>query len=114
MNVHGTRYGYILTDQEFVAIRRDGKTFGHIMVSKPAPWRGNGGGEMSLALAMWFLHKLATEDKAWHAPTFTRSNGWEPKVLAQPERKENVVEGAGGRCRRSRRANGWLSEGVYE
>jgi hypothetical protein len=95
MNVHGTRYRYILTDQEFVAIQRRGKKFGDIMVSNPVPW---GGGEMLLALAMWFLHKLATEDTAWHAPTFERSDGWEPAVRAQAERSDSVVgkgEGAG-------------------
>jgi hypothetical protein len=98
MNVHGTRYGYILTDQEFVAIQRGGKKFGDIRVSKPVLWGGNGAGEMSLALAMWFLHKLATEDKAWHAPTFPRSVEWVPQVPAQEEPPESVVsegEGAG-------------------
>jgi hypothetical protein len=98
MNVHGTRYGYILTDQEFVAIRRGGKKFGDIMVSKPVPWEGNCRGEMSLALAMWFLHKLATEDTEWHALTFPGSGWPEPKGLALPqaERPQNVEEEGDG------------------
>jgi hypothetical protein len=99
MNVHGTRYGYVLTDQEFVAIRRRGQKFGDIMISKPVPWVGNGRGQMSLALAIWFLHKLAAEDKEWHAPSFLSSDEWQPeerpeKVVA--EKVTALVKGDGG------------------
>jgi hypothetical protein len=73
MNVHGTRYGYVLTDREFVAIKRVGEQFGDIMISKAVRWRGGGCGGMSLALASWFLHKLAAEETGWDAPYCPRS-----------------------------------------
>jgi hypothetical protein len=73
MNVHETRYGYVLTDREFVAIRRCGQKFGDIMISKPVLWEEDGSQGMSLALASWFLHMLAGDDKEWHAEFFPRN-----------------------------------------
>jgi len=60
MNVSGVRYGYILTDREFLVVMRQGRTFADIVVS-----------ELNIALAIWYLHMLATDSPS-EAPTLER------------------------------------------
>jgi hypothetical protein len=103
MNVHETRYGYVLTDREFVAIRRCGQKFGDIMISKPVLWEKYGSQGMSLALAIWFLHMLARYDKEWHAEFFPRpdpddeaASSVEPTEQAVGEVVTALEEGVGG------------------
>jgi len=66
MNVSGVRYGYILTDREFLVVMRQGRTFADIVVSEVVNWEGACG--LNIALAIWYLHMLAT-DSPWEAPT---------------------------------------------
>ncbi|KAF8242955.1 hypothetical protein K440DRAFT_664446 [Wilcoxina mikolae CBS 423.85] len=69
MNASGVRYGYILTDREFLVVMRHGKTFADIVVSEVVNWEDASG--MNVALAIWYLHMLAT-DSPWKAPTLER------------------------------------------
>ncbi|KAJ5278678.1 hypothetical protein N7478_004050 [Penicillium angulare] len=55
----GTRYGFILTDQELVAIKRD-DTSGRIALSK-AILLTSGGTELSVSLDLWYLGMLAAK-----------------------------------------------------
>lgn len=72
MEKYGTRYGFILTDQELVAIRRvqgqDGKAVkGGLQLSHPIPWKSDKAPyepksrsrsqapRLTVALALWYL-----------------------------------------------------------
>jgi len=70
MNDKGVRYGYVITDAEFVAVRRLGRRYGDVEVSPAVPWRE---GEMSVAFALWAVLTMAAEDDGWTAPRFARS-----------------------------------------
>ncbi|KAF8533761.1 hypothetical protein BDD12DRAFT_897974 [Trichophaea hybrida] len=69
MNMSGVRYGYILTDREFLVVMRQGRTFADIVVSEVVNWEGACG--LNIALAIWYLHMLAT-DSLWEATTLER------------------------------------------
>ncbi|KAJ5106216.1 hypothetical protein N7456_002891 [Penicillium angulare] len=56
----GTRYGFILTDQELVAIKRD-DTSGRLALSEAIPLTSGGTGKISVALALWYLGMLAAK-----------------------------------------------------
>jgi hypothetical protein len=82
MEKYGTRYGFILTDQELVAIRRvqgqDGKAVkGDLELSLPIPWKSDKAlyepksrsrsqaPRLTVALALWYLGMLAAQDTNW-------------------------------------------------
>jgi hypothetical protein len=71
LNTSGLRYGYILTDREFVAVRRKGIRWGDIEVSPSVLWQGGGCGGMNVALGIWLIHMLS-QGSDWEAPTFPR------------------------------------------
>jgi hypothetical protein len=75
MNEKGTRYGYILTDSEFVALERDAQVYGNLMVSDVVTWDRRGCGGMTLAMALFAIHRMATSN--WTAP-----------ILDRPDRNE--------------------------
>lgn len=62
---HGTRYGFILTDQEFVGVRqRDDK--GNLELSRPVPLDCRGSGDspkLTVLLALWYIGMLASVDQ---------------------------------------------------
>lgn len=65
MKQHHTRYGYILTDRELVAIRRLDRE-GRIELSAPIPWNAQGTAaapQMTVLLGLWYLGMLAAEDQ---------------------------------------------------
>jgi hypothetical protein len=64
---HACRWGYIMTDREFVAIERvDGRP-GVLKVADAVAWkRDDGNNGLGLPLALWFLHAMASDsDDAW-------------------------------------------------
>jgi hypothetical protein len=92
MNVHGTRYGYVLTDREFVAIKRVGEKFGDIMISE----------------AVRFLHRLAGEETGWDAPYIPRDTVTDPGEeglvsLLASTRVSDGLEGRKGEVRENGR-----------
>lgn len=60
MDRYGTRYGCLLTDEEFITIKRD-DTSGRLALSEHIPWTSGGTGNMSAALAVWSLGMLAAK-----------------------------------------------------
>ncbi|KAF3908214.1 hypothetical protein AA313_de0203074 [Arthrobotrys entomopaga] len=79
MREHGTRYGYVLTEQELVCVRlaTDGDNnpiFGCLDIANPIQWNQHGGNRLSIPLALWFLHFLAKRDPL---PNWS---GWEINV----------------------------------
>jgi hypothetical protein len=68
MNENDCRWGYVLTDHEFLAVER-GDGWGDLRVAKPVAW-----GESepwTVAYAAWFLHALAAGDE-WKMPRTTK------------------------------------------
>ncbi|KAA8898475.1 hypothetical protein FN846DRAFT_962338 [Sphaerosporella brunnea] len=106
MNAAGTRWGYILTDREFVAIQRDGRRWGDIKVAAAVAWETDS--DWTVPLAAWFLHKLAAEDDGWTAPTLLArplaAAGGEPdfgaefagKVVRQSRKRSQRSAATGG------------------
>ncbi|KAA8914064.1 hypothetical protein FN846DRAFT_927751 [Sphaerosporella brunnea] len=66
MRRHGCRWGYVLTDREFVAIARDeARGVGALMVSEAVQWDSHGQ-PWGIALALWYLHAMAAaDDEQW-------------------------------------------------
>lgn len=64
---HQTRYGYVLTDTEFVAIKRLDAN-GRVAVAEPIPWVSDKEDESSLLLGLWYLGMLAAEEDTWNLP----------------------------------------------
>ncbi|KAJ2977820.1 hypothetical protein NQ176_g4158 [Zarea fungicola] len=63
----GARYGYMLTDRELVAFRKD-DTRGSVYMSQPIPWRGepeDGTPRLTVLLGLWYLGMLASSDNGW-------------------------------------------------
>ncbi|PYH83244.1 hypothetical protein BO82DRAFT_352968 [Aspergillus uvarum CBS 121591] len=67
MRQHHTRYGFILTDREFVAIRRlDGPGKGHLELSDPVSWEASGtvsDPRLTILLGLWYLGMLAADEE---------------------------------------------------
>lgn len=64
---HRTRYGFICTDREMVAVRRVNDN-GELDLSDPIAWntRGNvNNPQMTVLLAIWYLAMLASDDLNW-------------------------------------------------
>lgn len=67
----GVRYGYVLTDREFAAVKRVGREYGDIEVAKGVAWV-HGEGELSVALGLFGLHMLAARNDEWELPGIER------------------------------------------
>lgn len=68
MNRAGCRWGYIVTDREFVALKR-GERFGELLVADAVPVEGGKPG-WNVAFAAWYLHMMAADDGGeWSLPT---------------------------------------------
>ncbi|KAJ5688560.1 hypothetical protein N7462_002952 [Penicillium macrosclerotiorum] len=63
MQLYGSKYGFILTDKEFVAIKRL-DNMGNLAVSEPIHWIDGGNDRPSIILGLWYLGMLAAE-KNW-------------------------------------------------
>ncbi|KAK3191484.1 hypothetical protein K4F52_002299 [Lecanicillium sp. MT-2017a] len=69
MEQHNTRYGFILTDLELVAVKRIGK--GHVAISKSIPWTageamaGETAEGMTVLLGLWYLGMLASQENGY-------------------------------------------------
>ena len=59
------RYGFITTDQEFVAVRRVGSNYGDIEISKGIPWTSSGGRGMTVSFAIFMLYLKASHDRIY-------------------------------------------------
>lgn len=63
----GARYGYMLTDRELVAFKKEDAR-GTIRMSRSIPWRGrpaDGTPRLTVLLALWYLGMLASMDGDW-------------------------------------------------
>ena len=64
MNQHRTKYGYIVTDQELVAIRTLDRN-GNLQLSQPIPWSAAGTStqtQLTALFSLWYLGMLASEN----------------------------------------------------
>jgi hypothetical protein len=67
MNQHNTRYGFLLTDRELVAIRKLDRN-GHLELAQPIPWARGGTAaqpELIVMLALWYIGMLASINNDW-------------------------------------------------
>jgi len=67
MKRHRTRYGFILTDRELVAIRRLDDD-GNLELSDSVPWDTVGTEDqprLTVLLALWYLGMLASDNQQW-------------------------------------------------
>lgn len=67
MNQHNTRYGFIITDQELVAIRKIDRN-GRLELSSPISWTAGGTAtepRLTVMLALWYIGMLASDDQNW-------------------------------------------------
>ncbi|KAK9547705.1 hypothetical protein V6Z79_008531 [Aspergillus fumigatus] len=64
MKQHGARYGYILTNTEFVAVKRLNSN-GRLAVANPIPWTSGSIGQPSVLLGLWYLGMLVAENNNW-------------------------------------------------
>ncbi|KAL2794636.1 hypothetical protein BJX66DRAFT_325261 [Aspergillus keveii] len=65
MHQHNTRYGFLLTNHEMVAIRRRDDR-GSLELSRPIPWEAAGtpnNQRMTVLLALWYLGMLASQNE---------------------------------------------------
>ncbi|GAM91258.1 hypothetical protein ANO11243_093060 [Dothideomycetidae sp. 11243] len=68
MKQHSTRYGFMLTDLELVAVRRT-TTPGHLELSQSIPWTEQGTvaqPRLTVALGIWYLGMLAADDNGYY------------------------------------------------
>ena len=64
---HQARYGYLLTNQELVAIRRIDAD-GNLELATPIPWTATGTADapqMTVLLGLWYLGMLASDNTNW-------------------------------------------------
>jgi hypothetical protein len=85
MNTAQCRWGYVLTDMEFVALER-GPTFGDLKVSQAVNW-GHKGERWGIGLAAWYLHAMANGD-GWSVPRAGRV----PRGLAERKKSKLLVQ----------------------
>ncbi|KAE8400504.1 hypothetical protein BDV37DRAFT_257340 [Aspergillus pseudonomiae] len=67
MRQHKTRYGFILTNVELVAIRRRDSN-GNLELSEPIPWTTRGDTtqpQLTVLLGLWYLGMLASDNMGW-------------------------------------------------
>ena len=73
MKQHRTRYGFILTDDELVAVKRLDND-GNLELSQSIQWDSNGTAtqpQLTVLLALWYLGMLAAHDQGpdqWQIP----------------------------------------------
>ena len=91
MHKKGVKYGYLLTDREFVAVRRAGSEYGMIEVAAGVSW-SHGPGECSVALALFSLHMLAAKDDSWEVARVERPTLM-MESLDDEDEEDNLVEG---------------------
>ncbi|KAF8537617.1 hypothetical protein BDD12DRAFT_911321 [Trichophaea hybrida] len=73
MNEKGTRYGYILTDREFVALERDAQVYGNLMVSDVVTWDRGGCGD----------RPDRNEEDDDEEPDSEGAMAWTPRILGR-------------------------------
>lgn len=69
MKQHGTHYGFVVTDQEFMAIRQVDQN-GNLELSQAIPWTASGTvsqSQLTVSLVTWYLGMLACYDNGWRA-----------------------------------------------
>jgi hypothetical protein len=81
------RWGYVMTDREFVAIERVEGCFGALRVAEAVPWKRGDDDEWGLPLALWYLHAMAGEDDDWYLP--------DTRHEEQPEFSMDAANGKG-------------------
>jgi hypothetical protein len=81
------RWGYVMTDREFVAIERVEGCFGVLRVAEAVPWERGDDDEWGLPLALWYLHAMAGEDDDWYLP--------DTRPEEQPEFSMDAANGKG-------------------
>jgi len=67
MKQHHTRYSFILTDREFVAVRRLDRD-GNLELSDSIPWNATGTDAspcLTVLLGLWYLGMLAAHGQDW-------------------------------------------------
>lgn len=67
MEQNQTRYGFVLTNVELVAIHRTNKA-GHLESSNPVPWTAYGseeGPQLTVLLILWYIGMLASGNDNW-------------------------------------------------
>ncbi|KAL4936943.1 hypothetical protein BDV06DRAFT_216270 [Aspergillus oleicola] len=64
MGQHHARYGFVLTNNELMAVKRL-DTNGRLAVSASIPWTAGGPGQLSVALGMWYVCMLAADMADW-------------------------------------------------
>lgn len=65
MNQHNTRYGFLITNRELVAIRKLDRN-GNMELSQPIPWTTGGTPtqpRLTVMLALWYIGMLASHDQ---------------------------------------------------
>ena len=69
MKQHGGRSGFIVTDQEFMAIEQVDKN-GTLKISQAIPWTASGAidePQLTVSLALWYLGILGSYEDDWQA-----------------------------------------------
>ncbi|KAI2719520.1 hypothetical protein CBS147333_3410 [Penicillium roqueforti] len=69
MTQYGTRFGFILTDQELVPIQRVNGD-GNLKLGAPIPWTQTGTSKkpkLTVALGLWYLGMMAADDTQYRA-----------------------------------------------
>lgn len=73
MRQQNTRYGFILTDRELVAIRRR-DVHGSLELSESIPWATTHGTaanpRLTVMLGLWYLGMLASDNQGWGLPGY--------------------------------------------
>lgn len=67
MNQHRTMYGFICTNEEFVAIKKVNRR-GHLLISQPIPWAARGSMNapvMTVLLALWYIGMLTSHNTSY-------------------------------------------------
>jgi hypothetical protein len=77
MNERNSRYGFVITERELLAIRRTPK-FGWLEVSHPIPLLPSEASSaasprLTPICALWYLHALIAEDNGWNIVGVTRN-----------------------------------------
>ncbi|KAA8912160.1 hypothetical protein FN846DRAFT_903778 [Sphaerosporella brunnea] len=102
MNKTACRWGYVLTDHEFLAVER-GDKWGDIRVADAVAWDSDG--PWNVAFAAWFLHALAAGAE-WHLARTTKRSGAVARCLVAGSNIDGAAAagaGAVGVLRRSAR-----------
>jgi hypothetical protein len=78
MNVHGARTGFVLTDKEMFALKRDGQKWGDVKISEPIPYCPKHAESLNVKIALWFLlsrygsHEIDWSHKKFAVPRMIR------------------------------------------